>query len=393
MNKIFSVALLLAGAALPVLQACDKGEDTPENTAAPTSVASLRFIGEAKVPFRQDYSGTTLGGFSGIDYRPDNNSYYLMCDDPSNLQPVRFYTAALAFDEKSFSGVTFTSVTTLKRPDGTTFPRAGADATAIYGTIDPEGIRYDAATGHILWSSEGVRNLSPTLPGPVTNDPFLREANLDGSHVAQFGLPALFQVKATENGTRSNGSYEGLSVSPGGRFVFTAQEEPIYEDGPRAAFGVPATTRIVKYDKATRQVVGQYAYRLDAVHKAPVPATEFQLNGIVEVLALSETKLLVMERSFAVGATPDYVVKIHEVDLAAATDVSSLNGLQGASYTPVTKRLVLDLATTGIARVDNLEGMTFGPRLPNGHFSLIMVSDDNFAMSQITQFLAFEVIP
>lgn len=391
MNKIFSVAVLLAGVALPALQACDKGDDTPENTAAPTSVASLRFIGEAKVPFKQDYNGTTLGGFSGIDYRPDNNSYYLMCDDPSNLQPVRYYTAALALDEKTFSGVTFTGVTTLKRPDGTTFPRAGADATAIYGTIDPEGIRYDAATGHIIWSSEGVRNL--TVTPAVLNNPFLREANLDGSHVAEFGLPPLFQVKATENGTRSNGSYEGLSVSPGGRFVFTAQEEPIYEDGPRAAFGVTATTRIVKYDKATRQVVGQYAYKLDAVHKEPVPATAFQLNGIVEVLALSETKLLVMERSYAVGATPDYVVKIYEVDLAAATDVSSLAGLQSASYTSVAKRLVLDLATTGIARVDNLEGMTFGPRLPNSHFSLIMVSDDNFAATQITQFLAFEVVP
>ncbi|UOQ72705.1 esterase-like activity of phytase family protein [Hymenobacter cellulosilyticus] len=303
MSKIFSAAaLLLAGSALPVLLACDKNDDAPDANAAPTSVASLRYIGEAKVPFKQEYNGTTLGGFSGLDYRPDNNSYYLMSDDPSDLQPVRYYTAALNFDEKSFSGVTFTGVTTLKRPDGTVFPKTGSDATAIYARIDPEGIRYDAATGHVIWSSEGVRNLT-TTPA-VLNHPFLREANLDGSHVAEFGLPQLFQIKATDNGTRSNGSYEGLSISPGGRFVFTAQEEPIYEDGPRAAFGVAATTRIVKYDKATRQVVGQYAYKLDAVHKEPVPATQFQLNGVVEVLALSETKLLVMERSFAVGPRP-----------------------------------------------------------------------------------------
>ncbi|PJJ54451.1 esterase-like activity of phytase family protein [Hymenobacter chitinivorans] len=393
MNKLFSTtALLLAGSALPVLLACDKeGDDTPATTAPPTSVASLRYIGEAKVPFKQDYQGTTLGGFSGLDYRADNDSYYLMSDDPSDLQPVRYYTAKLAFDQNSFTGVTVNGVTTLKRPDGTAFPKTGSDATAIYARIDPEGIRYDAATGHIIWSSEGVRNL--TVTPAVLNNPFLREANPDGSYVADFGLPPLFQIKATENGTRSNGSYEGMSITPGGRFVFTAQEEPIYEDGSRAAFGVTATTRLVKYDKATRQVVGQYAYKLDAVHKAPVPADQFQLNGIVEVLALSETKLLVMERSFAVGATPDYQVKIYEVDLAAATDVNTLGGLQGATYTPVTKRLVLDVASTGVARVDNLEGMTFGPKLANGHYSLILVSDDNFGATQVTQFLAFEVMP
>ena len=101
-----------------------------------------------------------------------------------------------------------------------------------------------------------------------------------------------------------------------------------------------------------------------------------------------------LERSFAVGATPDYQVKIYEVDLSAATDVNSLGGgLQGATYTPVTKRLVLDLATTGIARVDNLEGMTFGPKLANGNYSLVLVSDDNFGAAQISQFLAFEVLP
>ncbi|MCB2406852.1 esterase-like activity of phytase family protein [Hymenobacter lucidus] len=390
MNKLFPApALLLAAAAFPLLLSCDD-DDAPDTDTAgpPTSVASLRFIGEKLVPFKQDYQGTTLGGFSGIDYRPDNNSYYLMCDDPANLQPVRYYTANLAFDASSFTGITFTGVTTIKRPDGSNFPSVAADRNNV---IDPEGIRYDAATKHIIWSSEGVRNVAVT-PAVLTN-PFLREANLDGTHVAEFALPPIFQMKATDNGSRSNGSFEGMSISPGGKFLFTAQEEPIYEDGPRAAFGVTSTTRIVKYDKATRQVVGQYAYKLDAVHKEPVPSTQFQLNGVVEVLALSETKLLVMERSFAVGATPDYLVRIYEIDLAAATDVSSVAGLQSATYTPVTKRLVLDLATTGIARVDNLEGMTFGPKLANGHYSLIMVSDDNFGASQISQFLAFEVMP
>ncbi|SMC00304.1 conserved hypothetical protein [Hymenobacter roseosalivarius DSM 11622] len=355
----------------------------------PIQVSSLRFIGEQIVQFSQTYNGTTLGGFSSIDYRADNGSYYIMCDDASAFQPVRYYTANLSFDQNQFSGVMFTSVTTLKRPDGGTFPSLAADR---YNAIDPEGIRYDPTTMHIIWSSEGIRNL--TFTPPVLNQPFLREANLDGSYVADFTLPSLFRIQATDNGTRSNGSFEGLSLTPDGRYLFASQEEPLYEDGPRADVGVAnSPTRIVQYNKATRQPIAQYAYLLDAVHQAPTPSTQFRLNGIVEVLALSDKRLLVMERSFAVGATPDYAVKIYEVDLAGATNISGLNSLQGANYKPARKRLLLDVATTGIRRIDNLEGMTFGPKLPNGNRSLILVSDDNFNNTQISQFLAFEVKP
>ena len=35
----------------------------------------------------------------------------------------------------------------------------------------------------------------------------------------------------------------------------------------------------------------------------------------------------------------------------------------------------------------------FGPRLPNGHATLVFASDDNFGKGQVTQFLLFEVLP
>src|SRR4029078_6925832 len=52
------------------------------------------------------------------------------------------------------------------------------------------------------------------------------------------------------------------------------------------------------------------------------------------------------------------------------------------------KQLVLDLDELGIP-LDNVEGMTFGPRPPDGRRSVVLVSDDNFAASQFTQFLVF----
>ncbi len=94
----------------------------------------------------------------------------------------------------------------------------------------------------------------------------------------------------------------------------------------------------------------------------------------------------------AFGATPEFAVKIYEADLGAATDVSALPALAGATYTPAAKKRVLDVARTGISRVDNLEGMAFGPLLANGNRSLVLVSDNNFNPLQLTQFLAFEVL-
>ena len=35
------------------------------------------------------------------------------------------------------------------------------------------------------------------------------------------------------------------------------------------------------------------------------------------------------------------------------------------------------------------EGITLGPKLPDGHQSVVCVSDDNFAPNQVTQFLLF----
>ena len=53
----------------------------------------------------------------------------------------------------------------------------------------------------------------------------------------------------------------------------------------------------------------------------------------------------------------------------------------------------MDLNQQGLPWVDNIECVTFGPRLPNGNASLIMASDNNFSPKQVNQFLSFEVLP
>ena len=54
------------------------------------------------------------------------------------------------------------------------------------------------------------------------------------------------------------------------------------------------------------------------------------------------------------------------------------------------KSLLLNLDVLGIP-LDNVEGMTFGPSLPDGRRSLVLVSDNNFSPAAFTQFLLFSV--
>ncbi len=43
--------------------------------------------------------------------------------------------------------------------------------------------------------------------------------------------------------------------------------------------------------------------------------------------------------------------------------------------------------------IANIEGVSYGPLLPNGHQTLIFVADNNFRATEKTQFLLFEIIP
>ena len=75
-----------------------------------------------------------------------------------------------------------------------------------------------------------------------------------------------------------------------------------------------------------------------------------------------------------------------------ANDTSTFDAFQGniGGVTPIYKERLLDLAELGIP-LDNLEGMTLGPQLPDGTRSLLLVSDDNFNDLQATQFLLFRL--
>ena len=342
---------------------------------AKSKVPGLQFLGQAIVPTGTTFAGTTIGGLSSITYDAKRGVYYAISDDQVN---VRFYTLRVDVSDGSLASgdVQFTAVTTFKGADGQPFAPQ---------TVDPEGLALTKA-GTLIATSEGFPNRFI--------DPWLREFSLQGSQLRALSVPAPFLPNAAgTRGVRLNLGFESAGVPPNGRFLFSATEGALVQDGPAAGIGVRSPARLLRYNLQTGRLDRQWLYWTEPIAEPPVPSTNFAVNGIVEVLPLNNEHLLTMERSFSVGA-PDTgnTIKLFSVKVAGATNVNGADALAGRldSIRPVQKTPLLDLDTLGIP-LDNVEGMTLGPKLPDGRQSLVLVSDNNFAAAQFTQFLLFAI--
>jgi hypothetical protein len=337
------------------------------------AVTTLNYIGQQIVPTGTTAFGTTIGGLSGLDYRASTNSYVAISDDRSQVNPARYYTLNLALTSAAFTGVTFTAMQTLKRPDGSPYPAL---------SIDPEAIRFSGVGNSLYYTSEGDASAGIA--------PFVREMNADGSYVRDFTVPAYYLPLGGSTGIRNNLAFESLTISNDGTKLLTATENALLQDGPAATETNGTANRILSFDRTTGLPSAEYVYNSDAVAVPPTGGA-FATSGLTEFMGLGGSKYLALERSFTAGAPgTGYTIKLYEFDLAGATNVLGIASLVGQTYTSASKTLVLDLATLGIP-LDNIEGVTFGKTLENGQRSLILVSDNNFGTTQFTQFIAFGV--
>nr|WP_325344427.1 esterase-like activity of phytase family protein [Xylophilus sp.] len=353
----------------------------PAATPQPEAAAGLRLIGEAVLPHGLDYGGTTVGGLSGIDYDAAGDRYVLISDDRSDHQPARFYTARIRYDAASLEPPVLTGTAALRQPSGRPYAPARAAEDGV-DVPDAEAVRWLPGGQALLWTTEGdhARGF----------DPALREARADGSFVRELPLPAhLGFSREPGRGARNNATLEGLAITPDGRTAWVAMEGPLRQDGPvatPASGGAPV--RFTALDIASGRALRQIAYQPDAVPLAsPVPGGHTN-NGVAEILADGPDHLLVLERSYSLGAGTS--LRLYRIDTRAGSDTLALDRLAPGNHRPAPKVLVANLATLGLRRLDNVEGMTWGPPLPGGARVLVFVSDNNFSRMQITQLFAAE---
>jgi hypothetical protein len=350
------------------------------------TIHELKFVNEYVVPYAMPFKATVVGGLSGIDRDIKRDLYYLIADDRSEKSPAHFYTAKILLSEKGIDSVSFIDAITLLAQDGKPYPNRRTDSLR---TPDPEAIRYNPFKDELVWASEGDRVVNATRR--ILVDPAITIIDPSGRYKSTFELPANLKMQAISKGPRLNGVFEGISFSDDYNYLFASVEEPLYEDGPRAGIGDSSTwVRILKFDTRTNKQVAQYAYRIEPVAFIPDPPGGFKINGISEILYAGNNQLLVMERSFSQGRTNN-TIRVFLADISNADDISSVESLLTSPPSrPITKKLLLNMDTLG-RYIDNIEGITFGPVLPNGHRTLIFMADDNFSDDEKTQFFLFEI--
>lgn len=349
----FSCCCLLFGCNLPVKQSED---------------IQLKFLDDFILPNDLIIDSTLVGGLSGIDFY--NGVYYLVCDDDKN---PRYYTTKIEIKGYEFDSIEIIDVIEL------------ADSKEA---LDLESIVVDSIKNEILMISEG--NIK------IGKDPLFFSVNRQGEFVNKFEIPQYFKAKGKQE-PRHNGVFEGLASSFDKMGYWVATELPLKEDGPKPKFSETTSPVRFTYFNNKGKATKQFAYLLDRVGKKPLG--NFAVNGVTDILAYAPNKLLVIERSYSSGyENQGNVIKLYSIDYLNTVNTINNKKLTKVNYYPVKKELVFNFENVinqlTNKSIDNIEGLCFGPILPNGNKSIILISDNNFNIdkNQINQFILMEVL-
>lgn len=373
MLSLCSILLLGSG--------CSSNNNDNTSQTSSDTIGQLIYIDEFIIPV-DDVDGFPVGGLSGIDYHNDN--WYLICD--TSTTPVRYYQATIDYDQNGFSSVVLNAMIEIKDDQGNLLES---------GVVDPESIRFDPSSGNLLYTSEGS----------ITNliDPELIEISIAGTEIKRYTLPDNFKANPIneQSGPRHNGVLEGLSLNVNNTGYWVSTELPLIEDGPEPMLtDTDSPVRITFINKTTGLAEKQFAYELDPVTRPPALGTNFQINGLVEILEYEEDKFLALERSFSSGYLDGgNTVKIYKIDATEATNTLPIESLLNSAYTEATKELLFNFESIRNqltnTTVDNIEGISFGPNLDDGSQTLIVLSDNNFNsfFPQYNQLVVFKITP
>jgi len=293
--------------------------------------------GQSPLVLRSGSTGATE--LSGITYAGGTNYYAVGDDGAPTIWQV--YTS---LDSRS-GRVRSTLVT-----GGISAPELGSDSEGI--ALGPSGNR--------VWVSDEVAST-------------INEFSLDtGQKTGSVAVPNIYRPANVQN----NMGLESLTYGAGR--LWTANEEALRSDGALSTTAAGSWVRIQEFDGPDLAARRQYAYRTDPISRLS-PFVSVERSGLVDLLALPNGQILALERELG-GYLPRFRTRIYLVDFTGASDVADLPSLaSGSGFTAVGKTLLWQ-GDTGFS---NFEGITLGPRLSDGSYALLLVSDDGIgAMAQ-----------
>lgn len=340
------------------------------------------------------------GGFgSAITYTGVGNRYLATPDrgpaDGTTSYIDRFYELDMpvTFNGTAYS-ITPTIVRTqlLEKSPGQYFTGSSAAFNTVNPTdglrLDPEGVRLGRTATHFYMSDE--------------YGPFVYEFDrATGQRTRIIDVPNKFLIAnpsvtgsaelppANSSGRQANRGMEGLAISPDGSKLYGIMQSPLIQDNALNSSNgrIGTNVRMLEIDIANG-TTREFLYQMDN-----------RSNGVNEILAVNDHEFLVIERDGRAGSNATFK-QIFKIDIANATDVSSLASLPTsvtpAGVMPVTKTLFIDLLNpsfglAGASFPEKIEGLAFGPDLPDGRHLLMVASDNDFISANPTDIYAFAI--
>lgn len=202
------------------------------------------------------------------------------------------------------------------------------------------------------------------------------EKDYDGAHYDVVGaLPAILAKR------QANRGIESLAVSPDERFLYVMMQSPL-ANPDTTAFRNARNTRLLKIERTSMQIVGEYVYVMDDPQSFRRDPSDSPADPrISEILAIGPDKLIVLERT-------EGTTKLYAIELSSATNIQNSPwddidtkptleqvDLGTTAIQPVSKKLLFDSADFPSV-VGKTEGLAL---LDDG--ALALINDDDFGIT------------
>lgn len=334
-------------------------------SAEPT-LPSLSLVGEFPLP------DSAPEGLSGIAWRGGIPGFGDSWDDLYALvedSGGRLHSATIGID----------------RGTGAITNAVVSPAGSIPGAADLEGV----CCGAVPVAGGTV----PTLFASDERGPAIwAKAAFDASSPEWASLPLPESLRRC----RFNRALESLALSPDGRLLWTANEGPLPEDGPEPTaergakiriYALPVSGLLPKTNDSRPAPASSTQapsasptepafrfYELNAAAGGKMPHLPDPFNGLAELCALPDGRLLALERTYGLRtrSPDDPRASLIAISIYLVDPPSSAARTAAAQRPPVLAKTLLWRGLTGRA---NYEGMTLGPELADGSRALILVSD------------------
>ena len=355
-------------------------------SATASDLSSMKNLLEDKSP------NNRLGGFgSAIAYTGQGNKYLLLPDrgpgDGANSYSCRFHLAEITVSTPGKIDFKLLKTTLLKTPEGNLLTGLSKDFGPSGSRFDPEGVRV-LKNGSILISDEyGPSVWLFDSTGKLKHKFLIPEKFLiqNKSDHAEKEFPPF-----NKKGRLTNKGFEGIAISSDQKKWLASLQGSLIQDRNPTDQNLKTNGDNLRFLETS----------IDGKHlREIVYKMESAKNGVNEILAIGEEDYLVLERDGDAGESAGFK-KIFRISTKNATDVSKILELPApmlpVGIVPVTKTLFLDLLDPkfGLKGKDfpaKIEGLTFGPDLPDGRKLLIITTDNDFKPDEPTWIYAFAV--